>query len=370
MNSVRSAWLLNRTDAGGGQTRTDTRLAPLGTMAPSGVLGSRDGVIPGSQYGKYVMDGLYVYGDQAGMTGKVAPGRAVVQSTEQAGAYPVTVTDYVPLLFADGDANNPRVDLVVVRVYDAQQDTSNRTEAVIEIVQGVPGATPATPPTPAGALALAEVTVPAGASAGKGGINWDTAVRDRRRATVAVGGIIPRGWGLNFPGAYPGQYRDTGTGLERWDGAQWKAYPEPRPTWQDYTPQWGADNGPVPRIGNGSLTGRYLHDGALVHFTATLKTGSTTNWGGAGKNGNWWLSLPVRPTGPSISGHLKCRLSAGYYHGGCYLEASRHANGSACGWTANNTDGGTNGGWADGDWPESVAEGNWFTVWGSYEASQ
>ncbi|MGW1196882.1 hypothetical protein ACWD4B_13740 [Streptomyces sp. NPDC002536] len=368
MNSVRSAWLLNRTDAGGGQTRVDTRLAPLGTMAPSGVLSSRDGVIPGSQYGKYVMDGLYVFGDQAGMTGKVSPGRAVVQSTEQAGAYPVTVTDYLPLVFTDGDANNPRIDLVVVRVYDAQQDTSNRTEAVIEIVQGAPAATPAAPSTPAGALTLAEVTVPAGASAGKGGINWDTAVRDRRRATVSVGGIIPRGWGLNFPGAYPGQYRDTGTGLERWDGAQWKAYPEPRPGWQDYTPEWGADNGPKPVVGNGALYGRYLHDGAIVHFSATLKIGSSTKW--VDTNGNWWLSLPVRPTGTAINGHLRSRLKNGYYTGTCFLDATRHANGAACGWTTNKPNGEVAPDWADGNYPETAADGHWYTVWGSYEASQ
>ncbi|MFG2178957.1 hypothetical protein ACGFLS_09575 [Streptomyces abikoensis] len=368
MNNVRSAWLLNRTDAGGGQSRVDTRLAPLGTMAPEGVLATRDGVIPGSQSGLRAMDGLYVTGDQ-GMTGKVTPGRAVVQGTEPTGSYPVVVTDYVPLTFADGDANNPRVDLVVLRVYDAQQDTSNRTEAVVEIIQGVPAANPAAPATPRAAIALAEVTVPAGASAGKGGINWDT-VRDRRRATVAVGGIIPRGWGQNFPGGYVGQYRDTGTGLERWDGTQWKQYPEPRAVWRDYTPVWGGDYEPTrPQINNGSLTGRYLHDGSIVHFTATLRIGSNSNWGGAGRNGNWWLSLPVRPTGPSMSGNLKFRTSSGYYHGGCYLEASRHPNGSACGWTANKSSGQVDGGWVDGDWPDTVVEGNWFTVSGFYEAS-
>ncbi|MFI9239730.1 hypothetical protein [Streptomyces sp. NPDC053079] len=367
MNNVRSAWLLNRTDAGGGQSRVDTRLSPLGTMAPEGVLATRDGVIPGAQGGLRALDGLYVSGDQ-GMTGKVTPGRAVVQGTEPAGSYPVVVTDYVPLTFADGDPNNPRVDLVVLRVYDAQQDTSNRTEAAVEIVQGVPGANPAAPATPRAAIALAEVTVPAGASAGKGGINWD-GVRDRRRATVAVGGIIPRGWGQNFPGGYVGQYRDTGTGLERWNGTQWKPYPEPRPGWRDYTPEWGAENGPKPSVGNGSLTGRYLHDGAIVHFTATLRIGSTTNWGGTGKNGNWWLSLPVRPTGPSIPGDLKFRLASGYYHGSCYVEANRHANGTAGRWSANKASGQPDGGWVDGDWPEIVVADNWFTVTGFYEAS-
>lgn len=129
---VRSAWLINRTTTDSGQTRSDTRLAPIGTMAPSGALTTASGVVPGSQDGRYLMDSLYVYGDTAGMTANVAPGRAVVQGSPAAGAYPVVLTDYTQITFDDGDANNPRVDLVVLRVYDAQFDpASGRTEAVL-----------------------------------------------------------------------------------------------------------------------------------------------------------------------------------------------------------------------------------------------
>ncbi|MCF6523056.1 hypothetical protein [Streptomyces sp. JJ36] len=222
---IRSAWLINRTDTTTGQSRTDTRLAPTGTMSPQGLLGSRDGVIPGSPDGQYVMGGLYVFGDTAGMTASVAPGRAVVQSrNEQAGAYPVVLTDYSAVTLADGDANNPRIDLVVVRIYDAQHDSSGRTEAVLEVVPGTPAADPQAPETPAHSLALAEITVPAGASVGTGGIDWANAVADRRRPTVAVGGVIPQSWGDGFDGAYPGQYRDNGAHLERWDGTAWLPY--------------------------------------------------------------------------------------------------------------------------------------------------
>lgn len=45
---VRSAWLINRTETETGQSRADTRLSPVGTMAPNGALSSTGGVIPGS----------------------------------------------------------------------------------------------------------------------------------------------------------------------------------------------------------------------------------------------------------------------------------------------------------------------------------
>ncbi|MFE7118366.1 hypothetical protein ACFU99_23420 [Streptomyces sp. NPDC057654] len=226
--NIRSAWLVNRTDADGGQTRVDTRLAPIGTLTPTGPLASRDGVIPGSRDGRSQLDGLYVFSDTAGMSAKVAPGRAVVQSSEPAGAYPVVLTDHTAVDFADGDPNNPRIDLVVLRIYDAQHDTSDRTAAVLEVIQGEPAGKPVAPKTPGAALALAAVSVPAGASAGNGGIGWHSgAVLDLRRPTVAVGGIVPRTSGDSTPGSYPGQYRDTDSvGLERWNGKEWRPYPD------------------------------------------------------------------------------------------------------------------------------------------------
>ncbi|MFG3495455.1 hypothetical protein [Streptomyces sp. NPDC047928] len=222
---VRSAWLINRTDTTTGQSRTDTRLAPTGTMAPAGPLTSASGVVPGSKDGKYLMDGLYVFGDAAGMTASVAPGRAVIQSYGPAGAYPVVLTDYEPITFDDGDASNPRIDLVVLRVYDTQYDASGRTEAVLEIVKGTPAGTPEVPATPDAALPLARVTVPAGASVGTGGLDWSSAVYDLRNSTVAVGGILAESWNRGVPGGYAGQYRDTGGRLQRWDGTAWASYP-------------------------------------------------------------------------------------------------------------------------------------------------
>ncbi|MEV4438978.1 hypothetical protein AB0K09_08165 [Streptomyces sp. NPDC049577] len=292
--TVRSAWLLNRSDADGGQTRADTRLAPTGTAVPAGPLSSRDGVIPGSADGKSVIAGLTLT-KTGNMTAQLSPGRALVQGSDTAGAYPVVVTDYENLTFADGDASNPRVDLVVLHVYDQQQESGAVSRAVVEIIKGTPAAAPTAPTTPPAALALYAVTVPVAASAGNTGINWATGVSDRRRATVAVGGIVPLGWGLNFQGAYPGQYRDTGSGLERWNGTAWTAYP-PAPVWTDYTPVWRSENGVQPVIGNGTLAGSSTKIGTTVHVRIYLKIGSTTNLTAQDPNANWSFSLPYPPS--------------------------------------------------------------------------
>ena len=58
--------------------------------------------------------------------------------------------------------------------------------------------------------------------------------------------------------------------------------------WEDYTPTWAAD-GSDPTIGNGTLAGRYIHAGDLVHYYGYLQYGSTSTSG----SGAMSLSLPV-----------------------------------------------------------------------------
>ncbi|MFJ7902369.1 hypothetical protein ACIQ6V_18065 [Streptomyces sp. NPDC096198] len=207
--TVRAAWLLPN-----GQTREDTRLAPLGTMTPDSAMTTRDGVIAGGT-------ALNASGTSA-MQVQVATGRAVVQGTTAQGAYPVAVTSPETLTIADGHAQFTRIDSIVLRVLDGLYDTSGQTLARVEVVQGDATSTPTAPNMPPAALRLWDVTVPAGTSAGTGGLTWASALADRRRYTAAYGGIIPRGWGLSFSGSYPGQYRDNGAGLDRWDGTAWQ----------------------------------------------------------------------------------------------------------------------------------------------------
>ncbi|MGW2485181.1 hypothetical protein ACWCWQ_35730 [Streptomyces sp. NPDC001571] len=209
--TVRSAWLLT---APGGQTREDTRVTPLGTMVPEGELLSRDGVIAGGAPLKAT--------GAAAMSVQIGIGRALVQGTLAQGAYPVAVTSPETLTVPDGHAQYARIDSVALRIYDGLYDTSGQTLARLEVVKGPEAATAAPPPLPPGTLRLWDITVPAGTSAGTGGINWSTALTDRRRYTAAYGGITPPGGPQSTPGAYAGQYRDNGRILERWDGSAWR----------------------------------------------------------------------------------------------------------------------------------------------------
>ncbi|WP_369036432.1 hypothetical protein [Streptomyces adonidis] len=215
--NARSAWLSPT-----GQTREDTRVTQLGAVTPADNIEGRSGILPGSPTGAARITGFALTGATGGMTAAIGPGRAIVQAASARGAYPVAVTEPITLTFDNGQ-EYARKDLVVLRIYDDQYDASGRTEAVVEVVKGTPAATSPVPPaTPATALPLYAVNVPANAGAGSGGLSW--VVDDLRTSIVAVGGILPT-YGETGNGAYPGQYRDTATALQRWNGTVWIPYP-------------------------------------------------------------------------------------------------------------------------------------------------
>ncbi|MEU7163145.1 hypothetical protein AB0A70_00595 [Streptomyces morookaense] len=277
--TVRAAWLPPT-----GQTRADTRLAPLGAMAPEGELTTRAGVIAG---------GTPLAATGVGpMQVQISTGRAIVQGTAAQGAYPVVVTAPETLTVADGSPQYGRIDSAVIRVYDGQYDTTGQTTVTVEIVQGTPSATPTAPALPAASIRLWDITVPAGTSAGVGGLDWTRALADRRRYTAAYGGIIPRGWDLSVPGAYDGQYRDnTTTGLERWNASArtWLPYPYDS-GWQPLTLAAGYGH---PGHGMPAAWRRY---GPIVMLRGRIgptKSGTTI------PNGATVLTLPVgiRPAG-------------------------------------------------------------------------
>ncbi|MBB5128438.1 hypothetical protein FHS32_005213 [Streptomyces albaduncus] len=216
---MRAAWLLPG-GTGPGQTREDTRLAPVGTMTPDGELTTRQGVIPGGS--KFAATGA------GAMSLQIGVGRAAVQGTLAQGAYPVAVDAPETLTFGDGSAQFDRIDTVVLRVYDGLFDVSGQTLAAVEVVPGAAAESPVAPTLEPACLPLWDVRVPAGASAGVGGIDWGAALTDRRHYTVAVGGIVPRG-SLADPGAYDGQYADVDGVLYRWSAAStaWVLYRPP-----------------------------------------------------------------------------------------------------------------------------------------------
>jgi len=218
--AVRSAWLLPGGSAGPGQTREDTRVVPLGTMTPDGPLSTRSGVIPGGN--------PFATSAAGAMSLQVGPGRGVAQGTTAQGAYPLAVTSPETVTFTDGDASYDRIDTIVLRVLDGMYDVSGDTLATIEVVEGQPTDTPQRPDIPSAALPLWDVRVEAGTSSGTGGVNWATAVTDRRVFLTSVGGIVPIG-STSQAGSYDGQYMDLGGVLYRWSASTstWQVYRAP-----------------------------------------------------------------------------------------------------------------------------------------------
>ncbi|MFJ5828777.1 hypothetical protein [Streptomyces sp. NPDC093089] len=221
--ALRSGWLPPT-----GQTRVTTRLTAHGATTPVDPLASRSGILPGSTGGTYRVGG-FAMTSSGPMTATVQQGRAVVQGPSAQGAYPVTLDADTVLTFGDGDPLNPRIDLVVLRVYDDEFDTLTRSEAALEIVKGQPKAQPEAPAAPPLSLVLFTVKVKAAASAGTGGIDWaGGAMTDLRATLVGVGGILPVYNNAGVPGSYPGQYQDNDNAhyLQRWSGNGWVAYPK------------------------------------------------------------------------------------------------------------------------------------------------
>ncbi|WP_137993964.1 hypothetical protein [Streptomyces vilmorinianum] len=280
---VRSGWLTPT-----GQTRQNTRITALGATTPVNPLASRSGILPGTYDGKYRVGGLWM-GSSGPMTATVYHGRAVIQGRTTDGSYPVALDEDITITFGDGDPLNPRIDLVVLRVYDNDADALGKYEAGIEIIKGEAAPAPVPPTVPDRSLVLFTVKVKAGASAGTGGIDWaGGAATDLRTTLVSAGGILPVYNNAGVPGAYPGQYQDNDNAhfLQRWDGTAWVAYPK----------EIGGI-APSGTVSTGSYAGQYRDaNGVLQRWNGTAWVNhqppvevETTNTGATAATG-WTLS--------------------------------------------------------------------------------
>ncbi|WP_282204550.1 hypothetical protein [Kitasatospora fiedleri] len=130
--TARAAWLYNP-----GQTRQDTRLAPVSPMYPVDAMTSRSGVIPGGT--PFALTG-------SGMSGTLAVGRAYIQGTSAQGAYPAAITVAESISVANGHASLSRIDSVFLTVYDNLIDSSGLTLTRVDYVQGTAAASPTARP--------------------------------------------------------------------------------------------------------------------------------------------------------------------------------------------------------------------------------
>lgn len=151
-----------------------TRVADAGTVSAVAPLG---GVITGLAAAMKVLPG-------SGMQVLVNAGYcAVPHPTTGHGVYLFGTMVQTALSVATSDPANPRIDIVIARVYDVGTSSSY---CDVEVVTGTPAGTPAAPATPAASLLLAQVLVPASSSSVTGGN-----ITDSRTWTAPPGGVIP-----------------------------------------------------------------------------------------------------------------------------------------------------------------------------------
>jgi hypothetical protein len=223
----------------------------LAVMYAGRNMGGRAGVRPG---------GNQLSVSLAGSTITVQPGVAYVDpglSVPQGGYWVALPGAENPTggPLAAADATNPRKDIVVLRVYDDDEDSSGLRLARSEYIAGVANPSPSAPAVPAGAMRLATIDVPA--SPGAPVVTVDCPY------TVAAGGLLPvrtqaERDALNAV-AYDGLgvWRRDLKRIQVWDAAAWRTC--------------AVESTAV------SVEAEQLTDGttASATFTATL-TGSTT----------------------------------------------------------------------------------------------
>jgi hypothetical protein len=156
-------------------------LAPLSVSA--GVLNGRSGIYPDLTAADL--------GTVSAMVASIAPFSAWVDGTSTGvqGGYSFTSDASVNITFDAGNASTTRTDRVIARVRDNPYDASGSQAGSVEYLKGNTTTGVATA-VPASSLLLWEVSVPAGASAGGGGINFSTQKVDKRVYTAARGGTF------------------------------------------------------------------------------------------------------------------------------------------------------------------------------------
>lgn len=203
----------------GTDTAVRMRFGDALPLFPAGASAGRNGLRPDGGGEVTVVAGS--------MTVQVTPFTAWVGggASGAQGGYPFVLDTTKTLTFADGDPSLSRTDTIVAQVLDNAYDGSGSTVAQLVVVQGTPGS--GAPALPASCVPLRDVTVPAGASAGTGGLGASNLGSDRRTYTAALGGVLPVAGVTErdaIPSPQPGMHvyrRDTGN-VEWYTGSAWR----------------------------------------------------------------------------------------------------------------------------------------------------
>lgn len=100
-----------------------------------------------------------------GMSVFVAAGNALIQNdSSDAGSYIVTNDASMTKSIAAADPSNPRIDRVILQMYDSTDISGALDKCDIEVLTGTPAGSPSAPAIPSNAISLATVAVAAGAT--------------------------------------------------------------------------------------------------------------------------------------------------------------------------------------------------------------
>lgn len=197
----------------------DHRVLNGAMMQPAGQISVRSGVLPGATSGNL--------STVSAMVARVAPVKVLINNSISSalGPYLLVSDANVDITFDAGEAAVPRVDRIIARAYDNTNDASGSTLGNIYYLKGTSGGSATALPN--NSVLLYEMTIPAGASAGGGGVNFANAV-DQRAYTVAQGGIIPiksntEMSAISSPHEGMTIYRTDLDVLYVYDGSAWRA---------------------------------------------------------------------------------------------------------------------------------------------------
>lgn len=204
------------------------------------------------------------------MSVNVAAGRAFIRGTETAslnqGVYSFFNDGVVNLSIGAADPTNPRRDLIIAQVRDANYSGA-ANDARLAVVAGTPAASPADPTPPANALVLARVAVAAGATS-----ITNANITDLRTRAASLGGTQVCTSSTRPSGAsvYSGlEIWETDTlRLLRHDGTGWIIMAEPQVAW---TPTMTGLT-----VGNGTWDAEYHRNDGWCDFRARFTWGTTS----------------------------------------------------------------------------------------------